>query len=141
MHVEAFDAAGRTALVGGVAAVWGVIVASIIAGSQPASAAPAVSLYVAVGGSGNCTTQVDACGAIQTAINSATGGSYAGDDVTINVAAGTYTENDTIAASSLNSLPAGRISISTVRNNWGLRVHRQQRHRDHLWPHRLAGRR
>ena len=34
----------------------------------------------------------------------ATGGSYAGDDVTIDVAAGTYDENDTIPTSSLDSL-------------------------------------
>ena len=34
----------------------------------------------------------------------ATGRSYAGDDVTIDVAAGTYTENDTVDASSLDSL-------------------------------------
>ena len=106
----------RTALAGSLLS-GGVIVASIIAGSQPASAAPAVSLYVAVGGSGNCTTQVDACGAIQTAINSATGGSYAGDDVTINVAAGTYTENDTIAASSLNSLTLAGAGTSTTTVN------------------------
>ena len=50
----------------------GVALASVVAGSLPASAAPAVSLYVAVGGTGDCTTAADACASIQTAINGPT---------------------------------------------------------------------
>jgi YVTN family beta-propeller protein len=80
------------------------ITATLLGEATPASAQPAVTLYVAPSGSGDCTSQVNACGSIQTAINTATGGSYSGDDVTIDVADGTYTENDTIDASSLDSL-------------------------------------
>ena len=48
------------------------------------------------------------------------GGSYNGDDVTVNVAAGTYTENDSIDASSLNSLAiAGAGASSTTVNGGG----------------------
>ena len=42
----------------------GVAIAPVIAGSLPASAATPVSLYVAVGGSGDCTSSVNACGSI-----------------------------------------------------------------------------
>ena len=62
---------------------------------------------------------MNACGSIQTAITTAETATYNGDDATINVAAGTYTENDTIAASSLNSLTiAGAgASFTTVNGN------------------------
>ena len=69
-----------------------------------AAAQPQITLYVAPSGSGDCTSLPNACGSIQTALDTATGGSYAGDDVTVDVAAGTYDENDIIDASSLNSL-------------------------------------
>ena len=55
-----------------------------------------------VGGTGDCTTLATACGSIQTAITTAE--TKTGDDVTINVASRPYTENDTIDASTLNSL-------------------------------------
>ena len=85
-----------------------------------AGANPPVTLYVAPSGSGDCTTLVNACGSVQTAINTATGGSYPGDDVTIDVAAGTYDENDIADASSLNSLTiAGAGASSTFLNGSG----------------------
>ena len=92
---------------------------SVIAGTAPVSAQPAVSLYVAFGGVGDCSTQVNACGSIQTAITTAEGGSDNGDDVTINVGAGTYTENDTVSASLLNSLTIAGAGASTTTVNGG----------------------
>ena len=96
-----------------------VSIAMVAVGSLPASAAPAVSLYVTTTGSGSVCSQASPCGSIQTAINTAQGGSYNGDDVTINVAAGTYTENDNIAASSLNSLTIAGAGASTTTVNGG----------------------
>jgi len=55
-------------------------------------------------GSGTICGEINPCGSIQGAVNTATDGHYAGADVTIVVAAGTYTESDTISVSSLNSL-------------------------------------
>ncbi len=112
----AFRARGLRALVPGSLVFGGVAVASVIAGSQSASAAPtAVPLYVAVGGTGDCTTLATACGSIQTAITTAE--TKTGDDVTINVALGTYTENDTIDASTLNSLTIAGAGASTTTVN------------------------
>ncbi len=74
------------------------------------------TLYVTQSGSGldDCSTPANACSSIQTAITTATGGSYAGGDVTINVAAGTYSELDTINASSLDSLTITGAGSSTT---------------------------
>jgi hypothetical protein len=91
-----YRARSLRALLAGTLVFGGVAVGSVIAGALPASAAPSASLYVAVGGTGDCTTATAPCGSIQQAIRTAFSGPYAGDDVTINVAAGTYTENDTI---------------------------------------------
>ncbi len=106
----------RAALAGSLL-VGGVSLVAVIAGTAPASAQPAVSLYVASGGSGDCTSQLNACGSIQTAITTAEGVSYSGDDVTINVAAGTYTENDTISGASFNSLTIAGAGASTTTLN------------------------
>jgi YVTN family beta-propeller protein len=99
----------------------GVLTAVVLGGATPASAhQSSVTLYVVPSGSGDCTSLVNACGSIQTAINAAEGGSYNGDDVTINVAGGTYTENDSIGASSLDSLTiAGAGPSSTTVNGGG----------------------
>jgi hypothetical protein len=96
-----------------------VSIAMVAVGSRPASAAPAVSLYVTTTGSGSVCSQASPCGSIQTAITTAEAGGDSGDDVTINVAAGSYTEIDTISASSLNSLTiAGAgASITTANGN------------------------
>ncbi len=106
----------RTLLAGSLV-FGGVIVASVIGVSLPASAATPVSLYVSVGGSGDCTSSANACSSIQTALTTATGGSDAGDDVTINVAAGTYFEHDSISALGLNSLTIGGAGASTTAVN------------------------
>ena len=94
-----------------------VSIAIVAVSSLPASAAPAVSLYVTTTGSGSVCSQASPCGSIQTAINTAQGGSYNGDDVTINVATGTYTENDNISASPLNSLTIAGAGASTTTVN------------------------
>jgi len=101
--------------------IGGLALAALIAASPPVSAATAVSLYVVPTGGGTICSQAIPCGSIQTAINTAEAGTYNGDDVTINVAAGTYTENDTTSSSSLNSLTiAGAgASTSTVNGNQG----------------------
>ncbi len=114
-----FKRATRTAVAASLL-FGGALTATVIGDSTPAWAQPTMTLYVALGGSGDCTSPANACGSIQTAITTATGGSYAGDDVTIDVAAGTYTENDTISASSLDSLTiAGAGESSTLLNGSG----------------------
>ena len=96
--------------------------AGVLAASPSASAAPSVTLYVAPGATGTACTAPDpsdACGSIAAGVAAATGGTYSGDDVTIDVAAGTYDENDTISASDLDSLTiigAGS-STTTVAGN------------------------
>ena len=91
-----------------------VTVGSVGVDSVPASAATTVALYVTTAGSGTACSQASPCGSIQTAITTATGSPYNGDDVTINVAEGTYLENDTIAASSLGSLTIAGTGASTT---------------------------
>ena len=81
----------------------GLVLPGLMAGAAPAYAATSVALYVASGGSGACTALATACGSIQTAITKAQT-SYSGDDVTIQIGVGTFTEHDTITASGLNSL-------------------------------------
>jgi len=85
----------------------------------PASASTPVSLYVAIGGTGNCTSPANACGSIHSAITAAQSGSYGGLNVTVNVAAGTYVANETISASSLDSLAivGAGASVTTFNGN------------------------
>jgi titin len=85
--------------------------------SAPVTPVPAVSLYVTTTGSGAACSQASPCGSIQAAIDTAEGGSYNGDDVTVNVAAGTYTETDSIDASSLNSLTISGAGASSTTVN------------------------
>ena len=97
------------AVVTGSLLVGTVVVGSVVVGSPPASANTPVSLYVSTtgsdgGGSNTCTASGTPCLTIQQAINEAQSNYSTTDDVTINVAAGTYLENDTISASGLNSL-------------------------------------
>jgi hypothetical protein len=92
----------------------GLVGVSVIDGSLPASASTLVTLYVAPSGTGDCSAATP-CGSIQQAINTAEGSTYNGDDVTIDAAGGTYTENDSISASSLDLLTiAGGTSTTTV---------------------------
>ena len=85
----------------------GVLTASLLGGGQPASAQFVVTLYVTPTGSGNTCTGSSPCSSIVTAAAIATDGSYAGDDVTIDVTCGSspYPVNNLIVdASSLHSL-------------------------------------
>ena len=92
-------------------------VGAAVVSASPASATTAATLYVSAGGTGDCTTLVNACSSIQTAVAAAETVAYSSDDVTIDVAAGTYMENVTIAASSLNSLTiAGAGATATTVN-------------------------
>ncbi len=91
----------------------GAVSAAVIGGATPAWAQSSVTLYVASGGSGDCTSLANACGSLQTALATATGVAYSGDDVTIDVGVGTFDENDIVDAAGLNSLTidgAGRSS-------------------------------
>ncbi len=98
----------------------GVLTASLLVGELPASATSA-TLYVSTTGTGNCTSLANACDAISGAISQATSGAYTGDDVIIEVAAGTYFENDSLSVSSLSSLTiAGAGASSTVVNGGSL---------------------
>ena len=100
--------------------VFGGALTATVIGATPAWAQPAVTLYVAMGGSGDCTSPGNACGSIQTAIAAATGGSYPGDDVTIDVGGGTYTEDEIFDPSSLDSLTiAGAGASSTFLSGTG----------------------
>ncbi len=97
------------ALLAGSLLLGSVAVGSLAVGSLPASANTADSLYVSTsgsdgGGSSTCTASATPCLTIQQAINEAQSNYSTTDDVTINVAAGTYSELDTINASSLDSL-------------------------------------
>ncbi|MGB7052750.1 MAG: choice-of-anchor Q domain-containing protein [Acidimicrobiales bacterium] len=105
----------RTLLAGSLL-VGGAVAVSVFGGSLPASAQPTAALYVTTSGTGTCS-QASPCGSIQTAITAAEAGPYNGDDVTINVAAGTYTENDTVSASSLDSLTIAGAGASTTTVN------------------------
>jgi hypothetical protein len=91
----------------------------VIGDATPAWAQSSVTLYVASGGTGDCSSQANACGSIQTAITTATGGSYSGDDVTIDVGAGTYTETETANTSSLDSLTIVGAGASATTINGG----------------------
>jgi hypothetical protein len=100
-----------------------VVVGTVVVGSLPASSAPtALSLYVSTtgsdgGGTNTCTASATPCLTIQQAINEAESSYSTSDDVTINVATGTYTENDSVAASSLNSLTIAGAGASTTTVN------------------------
>ena len=72
------------------------------------------TLYVSPSGSGTVCSQASPCGSIQTAINTATGGSYPEYYMTIDVATGIYTENDTVDASSLDSLAIVGVGASST---------------------------
>jgi hypothetical protein len=111
-------------LVAGLVLFGGLAVTSLIEESPPASAATAVSLYVAVGDTGDCTTQANACGSINFAIGTARDAAYAGDDVTINVAPGTYYGSATVDASSLGllTIAGAGASSTTVNGNGGASV-------------------
>ena len=84
------------AVLAGSLVLGSVAVGSVVTGSLPASANTPVSLYVSTsgsdgGGSNACTASATPCLTIQQAINEAQGYPTAdADDVTINVAAGTY---------------------------------------------------
>jgi large repetitive protein len=86
------------------AAIVAGMVASLGLSAQVASALPGTVLYVnaSATGTGTCLDPADACTTIQVAINVAE--TDTGGDVTIDVAAGDYSEADTIAASALGSL-------------------------------------
>ena len=98
----------------------GLVVPGLIADASPASAITSVSLYVKSGGTGDCTSLAAACGSLQTAITKAQGSAYSGNDVTITVGAGTFTEHDTINPGGLASLTiAGAGAASTIVNGGG----------------------
>ena len=115
---------GFRALLAGSLLLGSVAVGALAVGSLPASASGnPVLLYVSTsgsdgGGSNACTASTAPCLTIQQAINEAQNYPTAdADDVIINVAAGTYTENDTVDASSLHSLTiAGAGASSTTVN-------------------------
>ena len=107
-------------LLAGLLVFGGVFVAVLVGGVTPASATSA-TLYVTTSGTGNCTSLANACSAISGAISQATSGAYAGDDVIIEVAPGTYLENDSLSVSSLSSLTiAGAGASSTIVDGGGL---------------------
>jgi hypothetical protein len=97
--------------------VVGVISGATVAGSASASAASQAVLHVSTTGSGSICSENVPCGSIQSAVDTATGGHYAGADVTIVVAPGTYDESDSIGASTLNSLTVTGTGATTITDN------------------------
>ena len=98
----------------------GLVLPGLIAGSSSADAATAIALYVNSGGTGDCSSLAAGCGSIQTAITKAQGSAYSGNVVTINVGAGTFTEDDVISPGGLASLTiAGAGAAATVVNGGG----------------------
>ena len=89
---------------------------AVVVGLSTAASATAVTLYVGTGGTtSTCLAPgASACPTIADAITESQGGSYAGDDVTIDVAAGTYTENENFSVTSSNSLSFVGASASTT---------------------------
>ncbi len=103
------------AVLAGALLFGGSLAATVIGGATPAWAQSSVTLYVASGGTGDCTSQVNACGSLATALSTGTSNSNSGDDVTINVGAGTFDENDIFDAAALNSLTiTGAGASSTI---------------------------
>jgi hypothetical protein len=88
--------------------------AAVVVAAPPASAGSAASLYVSSGSTGSACTKSDPCGSVQTAVNVASAGSFANDDVTIDVGVGTFSEADTIDASSLGSLTINGSGITST---------------------------
>jgi hypothetical protein len=123
-------AKGVGALLAGVLLFGGVLTAVVVGGATPAAAQQSVTLYVTQSGSGSACSQGAPCGSVSAAISTATGGTYDGDDVTIDVAGGTYSENDTVDASLLDSLTIDGEHQLGDHREWGER----QRGR---WPSKL----
>ena len=113
-------AKGVGALLAGVLLFGGVLTAVVVGGATPAAAQQSVTLYVTQSGSGSACSQGAPCGSVSAAISTATGGTYDGDDVTIDVAGGTYSENDTVDASLLDSLTITGAGASSTLLNGGL---------------------
>ena len=95
--------------------VFGSAFVGVLVGEATPASATSATLYVSTTGTGNCTSLANACSAISGAISQATSSAFAGDDVIIDVAAGTYLENDSLSVSSLSSLTiAGAGASSTI---------------------------
>jgi hypothetical protein len=100
------------------------LTASVVGAAQPASTGSAVTLYVATTGTDRdnfCNVMSRPCSTIQHAINRAMNPHKNGDNVTIDVAPGTYDENmrrnsdaEPISASSLASLTITGAGASTT---------------------------
>jgi len=119
MHQGEHRRAGRRRwrnVAAAVAAGAAVATASVVGVAGPAAAAGATLYVNPVGTSSTCTaTGTGACPTLAQAITASQNGSYAGDDVTVEVAAGTYAEHDTVTVSSSNSLTiAGAGASSTT---------------------------
>jgi hypothetical protein len=101
----------------------GALTASVLGPAPPASATTAVTLYVAPSGNNSRTCKVVSrpCATIERALKKAAKPGYKGDNVTIDLAAGTYDENGLqdsdakpISASSLASLTLAGSGASTT---------------------------
>jgi hypothetical protein len=112
-----FSRSFRAALAGSILS-GGVLAVSVLSGPLPAGATTTVKLFVSTSGSGTSCTKTSPCNSISEAANVAL--AHAGDAVIIEVAAGTYDENDSIDASSLQSLSiVGAGASSTIVNGGG----------------------
>ncbi len=127
------------AVFGGVLLLGSGLGVSLAASTVPAGAVTAATLYVTTSGSGTACAKASPCGSISQGIATATGGSYAGENMTmtIEVAAGTYDESTTVDASSLHSLTiAGAGSSSTEYQRFRPHtIHDQRWDSHHLWYH------
>jgi hypothetical protein len=116
---------GWRVVVGGLLVLACTVVVPVVSSVEPAGAATAITLYVSPGSTGTTCTISDQCGLVSTAASVATSGSYIGDDVTIQVAAGTYggsrsRDAPNFDASSLHSLVIVGAGASSTTVDGGL---------------------
>jgi hypothetical protein len=115
---------GLRAALAGVITMGAALTASVLGAAPPASAAKTITLYVATTGRNSengCRVESRPCATILHAVKRATDHRHDGDNVTIDLAPGTYDENgrpdsdaEPIAASSLASLTIAGSAASTT---------------------------
>jgi hypothetical protein len=88
-----------------------IVVAPVVTSVQPAGAVSAVTLHVSPGSTGTTCTVSDKCGSVSEAVNVATSGTYNGEDVIIQVAAGTYGASGSGDMSSIDASSLGSLAI------------------------------
>ncbi|MGO9343309.1 MAG: beta strand repeat-containing protein [Acidimicrobiales bacterium] len=97
------------------------LISGLFTVTAPVAWAATTTLYVSTTGSNttNCTSSATACTTIQDAITEAEGASLSGSPVTIDVAAGTYHESDTIDSTNPTLAIVGAGATTTILDDQG----------------------